>query len=74
MAARPSKGRYESLTAAAVQDELRHWLAGSGAVIVYRYHITDTVTVRMNSVISVTIPLYTLALTTRCPLVQLVKG
>lgn len=43
MAARPSKGRYESLTAAAVQDELRHWLAGSGAVIVYRYHITDTV-------------------------------
>lgn len=54
MAARPSKGRYESLTAAAVQDELRQWLAGSGAVIVYRYHINDTVnrpvTVRMNSV------------------------
>lgn len=53
MAARPSKGRYESLTAAAVQDELRHWLAGSGAAIVYRYHIADTVnrpvTVRMNS-------------------------
>lgn len=53
MAVRPSKGRYESLTAAAVQDELRHWLAGFGAVIVYRYHITDTVnrpvTVRMKT-------------------------